>query len=338
MTRGWVLGQAGDPAEVLTLGELEDPVPGHGELVVDVEAAGLSFADLLLIRGEYQIALPLPCVPGSELVGRVRARGAGATTPVGTRLIGIALAPHGAYADTAVVVEERSEPIPEHVDGPAAVALIGNYVTAHLALHRRAGLRSGEVVVIHGGAGGVGSAAIQVAKAAGAFVIAADIGADRAELCRKVGADVAIDAGAAPLRDVVAQHSGGRGADVVVDAVGGDLFEQARRCIAFEGRIVIVGFTSGTIPQMKLNQLILRSFTIMGVNALIVLEQYPEIHREARRAVVKLLAEGAIAPLIGRVEPLDQLLGACAALAEGRVQGKAVVTVDRVVGQGPGQV
>jgi len=138
---------------------------------------------------------------------------------------------------------------------------------------------------------------------------------DRADLCRTAGADVAIDADVESLLDVVRERTAGHGADVVIDAVGGDLFEQARRCIAFEGRIVIVGFTSGTIPQLKLNQLILRSFTIMGVNALIVLEQYPEIHREARRAVVDLLADGAIAPLIGSADPLDQLLEACAALA-----------------------
>jgi NADPH:quinone reductase len=327
MMRGWTLRQTGDPAEVLRLEERSDPSAGDGELLVDVEVAGASFADLLLMRGEYQIALPLPCVPGSELVGRVRAAGPGTTTPEGTRIIGLGRPPDGAYAEQAVVVEDQSEPIPDHLDGSQAVTLIGNYVTAHLALHRRAGVRSGETVVIHGGAGGVGSAAIQVAKAAGATVIAADLGTQRAELCRTVGADVALDAATTSLTETVLEHSGGRGADVVIDPVGGDLFEQARRCIAFEGRLVIVGFTSGNIPQLRLNQVILRSFSVMGVNALTVLQHYPAMHREARRAVVQLLADGAIAPMVGRTFAFEHLVEACTELAAGRVQGKAALSV-----------
>lgn len=328
VSRGWILRQAGDPAEVLQVEDISEPAFGAGELLVDVEFGGLSFADLLLIRGEYQIALPLPCVPGSELVGRVRATGPATSTPVGTRIIGLARPPHGAYAEQAVVIENQSEQIPDDL-GPAAVALIGNYVTAHLALHRRARLRSGETVVVHGGAGGVGSAAIQIAKTAGATVIAADLGPDRAELCRRIGADVTVDAAAMSLTDIVLEHTAGRGADVVIDPVGGDLFEMARRCIAFEGRLVIVGFSSGTIPQLRLNQLILRSFTVMGVNALIVLERYPEMHREARRAVVKLLSAGAIAPLVGRIFAFDQLVEACDELAAGRIEGKAAIAIGR---------
>ncbi|MET0143529.1 MAG: zinc-binding dehydrogenase [Ilumatobacteraceae bacterium] len=318
----------GEPADVLLLEDIDEPVAGPGELLVDVETAGLSFADLLLIRGEYQMQLPLPCVPGSELVGRVRVAGPGTSTPEGTRIIGLGRPPDGAYAEQAVVIENQSEPIPEAIAAPPAVALIGNYVTAHLALHRRAQLRAGEVVVVHGGAGGVGSAAIQVAKAAGATVIAADLGADRAALCGRVGADLTVDTEAMSLTDAVLEHTAGRGADVVVDPVGGELFEQARRCIAFEGRLVVVGFTSGTIPHLRMNQLILRSFTVMGVNALIVLEQYPEIHGEARRAVVELLAAQVIEPMVGMNAPFDGLLDACAELAAGRVQGKASITVN----------
>jgi NADPH2:quinone reductase len=321
------MSQTGEPGDVLRLVEIDDAVPGDGELLVDVEIAGASFADLLLIRGGYQIALPLPCVPGSELVGRVVAAGPSTSTTVGTRLIGLARWPYGAYAERAVVIEERSESIPEGVAASDAVALIGNYVTAHLALHRRAQLQRGETVVVHGGAGGVGSAAIQIAKAAGATVIAADLGADRAELCRAVGADVAFDASTTSLTEVVLEHTAGRGADVVIDPVGGDLFESARRCIAFEGRIVIVGFTSGTIPELRMNQLILRSYTLMGVNALTVLERYPEIHRQARRAVVELLDGGAISPLVGEVFEFEQLVEACEQLAAGRIEGKAAIRV-----------
>lgn len=327
MMRGWILRRMGDPAEVVGLEECPEPTVGEGELLIDVEVAGASFADLLLIGGEYQIALPVPCVPGSELVGRVRVAGPGTTTPEGTRIIGLGRPPNGAYAEQAVVVENQSEPIPEGVEGSEAVTLIGNYVTAHLALHRRAHLQAGETVVVHGGAGGVGSAAIQVAKAAGATVIAADLGTQRAALCTTIGADIAIDAATTSLTKTVLEHTDGRGADVIIDPVGGDLFEQARRCIAFEGRLVIVGFTSGNIPQLRLNQVILRSFTVMGVNALIVLQQYPAMHREARRAVVQLLVDGAIAPIIGRTFAFEQLVDAFVELAAGRVQGKAAINV-----------
>jgi NADPH:quinone reductase len=150
--QGWRMARTGEPGDVLVLAEMPDPVPGPGELQVAVEFAGLSFADLLLIRGEYQIALPLPCVPGSEFVGRVLSAGPGATMSAGTRLIGLSRPPAGAFAQLTVATENQCEPIDDDLPGPQAVSLIGNYVTAHLALHRRAAVRPGEVVVVTGGA------------------------------------------------------------------------------------------------------------------------------------------------------------------------------------------
>jgi NADPH:quinone reductase len=325
---GWQMQRTGNPAEVLTLADLPTPKPAEGELTVDIEYAGLGFADLLLIRGEYQVALPLPAVPGSEFVGRVAAAGPGTTLAPGTRVLGLSRWGHGPLAVTNLAIENQVEPIADELPGPETVSLIGNYVTAHLALHRRARLQSGEVVVVHGAAGGVGAAAVQLAKAAGATVLAADLGADRAGSCLAMGADVAVDAtDPARLTDAVREHTGGRGADVVLDMVGGDLFEAARRYIAYEGRIVIVGFTSGTIPQLRVNQLLLRSFAVLGVNALTVLERYPAVHAEARRAVVDLLARGAIAPPVADVRPLGELVELLDALATRTVTGKAVIRV-----------
>jgi NADPH2:quinone reductase len=207
------MARTGEPGDVLTLDDIPDPQAGPGELQVAVEFAGVSFADLLLIRGEYQIGLPLPCVPGSEFVGRVLSAGPGATTAAGTRLIGLSPPPAGAFAQRTVAIENQCEPIGGDLPGPQAVSLIGNYVTAHLALHRRAAVRPGEIVVVHGGSGGVGAAAIQISKAAGASVLAA---------CLAAGADVAADAtDVGALSQAVRDFTVGRGADVVVDLVGG---------------------------------------------------------------------------------------------------------------------
>ena len=326
--RGWQMQRTGNPADVLTLADLPTPKPAEGEVTVDIEYAGLGFADLLLIRGEYQVAMPLPAVPGSEFVGRVAAAGPGTTLTPGTRVLGLSRWGHGPLADTNLAIENQVEPIPDELPGPETVSLVGNYVTAHLALHRRGRLQPGEFVVVHGAAGGVGAAAVQLAKAAGATVIAADLGADRAKTCLAIGADVAVDStDPGHLTDAVREHTGGHGADVVLDMVGGDLFEAARRYIAHEGRIVVVGFTSGTIQQQRVNQLLLRSFAVLGVNALTVLEQYPAVHAVARRAVVDLLAQGVIAPPVAAVRPLAELVELLDALAAHTVTGKAVIHV-----------
>ena len=325
---GWQMQRTGEPAEVLSLADLPTPRPAEGEVTVDIEYAGLGFADLLLIRGEYQVALPLPAVPGSEFVGRVAAAGPGTTLAPGTRVVGLSRLGHGPLAATNLAVENQVEPVPDDLPGPETVGLIGNYVTAHLALHRRARLLPGEFVVVHGAAGGVGAAAVQLAKAAGATVIGVDLGADRAKSCLAMGADVALDAtDPGALTGAVREHTGGHGADVVLDMVGGDLFEAARRFVAHEGRIVVVGFTSGTIPQVRVNQLLLRSFAVLGVNALTVLEKYPAVHGEARRAVIDLLGRGAIAPPVAEVRPLAGLVELLGALAARTITGKAVVRV-----------
>ena len=326
--RGWQITRTGAPGEVLHLAELPVPEPGPGQLTVDVQYAGLSFADILLIRGEYQVSLPLPCVPGSEFVGRVRACGPETGIPVGTRVIGLCVWPDGPYAQVTVVHEDHCEPIPDSLAGPEAVSLIGNYVTAHLALHRRARVQPGDVVVVHGGAGGVGVAGIQVAKAAGATVIAADLGAERAQACLDAGADHAVDVtDPAALTHAVRTLTGGHGADVVLDMVGGDLFDAARRFVAYEGRIVVVGFTSGTIPQVRVNQLLLRSFAVVGMNALTVLNEHPEVHRQARKAVVELLASGAVAPPVAAVRAMEDLVDLAEAFIDRKLTGKAVVHV-----------
>jgi NADPH:quinone reductase len=325
--RAWLLERTGDPREVLQLVDIPEPEIRADQLLIEVEVAGVMFPDLLLVKGEYQITLPLPSTPGGELVGRVVAAGAETTTPVGTRVMATTFGAHGSYAELTPVAESHSEPIPDDLPAAEAVALPTNYVTAHLALHRRARVQPGEVVVVHGGGGGVGSAAIELAHAARATVIGVDIGRDRAKLCEAVGADIGVDSATENLADIVREVSNQRGADVVIDMVGGELFEAARRFIAYEGRIVVVGYTSGTIPQLRVNQLVLRNFTVMGVNAMVSLFEHPHVHKESRRAVVELLAQRAIAPRISATYPFEHTPDALIGLAEQRLPGKAVIEV-----------
>jgi NADPH2:quinone reductase len=325
--QAWRMTRTGEPADVLAMAECPEPVARPGEITVAVECAGLSFADLLLIRGEYQVALPLPCVPGSEVVGRVVSAGPGTSLLPGDRVVGLVRWPDGGFAESAAMVEQHAFPVPEDLPAPVA-ACLGNYVTAHLALHRRAAVRADDVVLVHGAAGGVGDAAVRLAKVAGATVIGADLGPERAQSCLAAGADVAVDVtDSAALTAAVREHTDGRGADLVVDMVGGGLFEVARRVIAYEGRIVIVGFTSGTIPQLRMNQLILRSYTVMGVNALSTLTQHTAVYLEAHEAVLALLTDGAIAPPVADVRPMAELVELITTLDSRKTEGKPVLRV-----------
>jgi NADPH2:quinone reductase len=325
--KAWRVHRDGEPVEVMELDDIPEPPVGPCELLVEVEAVGLMFPDLLLTRGQYQITHERPSVAGNELVGTVVAAGTGATLAPGTRVSGTCRPGRGALADRTILVEDDVMVVPPQVPPDVAVTLPTNYVTAYLALHTRAQVRPGEVVLVHGGAGGVGSAAIDVALAAGARVIATDIGAERTEFCTDLGAHLACDTGEGPVIDAVLQFSGGAGADVVIDPVGGDLFDQSRRCIAFCGRIVVVGYTSGTIPVFKVNNLVLRNFTVMGVNAMLYLFEHNEIHRRVRQAVVDLCVAGRLHPKIHAVFPYEEAPYAIQQLGERGILGKAVVRV-----------
>jgi NADPH2:quinone reductase len=325
--RGWLMHREGEPTEVMELVDLPDRVPADDQLVVEVEAAGITFPDLLLIRGDYQFHLPLPNTPGSELVGRVVAAGPRTRIPVGARVAGLARPPDGAFAQQTLVVEDDVIEVPEDLPAADAVTLQTNYVTAHLALHHRAKVQQDEFVLVHGAAGGVGSAAVQLARAQGARVIATEVGPNRVALCERLGAERVIDPTTEPLVAAVMEATEGHGADIVIDTVGGDLFDDSRRCIAFEGRIVVVGFTSGRIPELRVNQLILRNFTVMGVNALIYANDYPDLNRWTREAVIALRMSCAIAPVIDGVSPFEDVPEVFARLAAGEVIGKAIVAM-----------
>lgn len=318
----WVLRAYGDPVDVLAHEEVARPSPAPNQLLVEVEAVGIAFPDLLRIQGLYQIAQPLGTPPGSEFVGRVVEGGAETTIEPGTRVMGVADIGDGALASYVVVREVSACPVPEHMPTAVAATLSVNYATAYMALHLRARLASSEIVVVTGGAGGVGSSAIQLAAAAGARVLAADLGQTRAQFCVEFGADEGVDSSTADLTGAINEFSGGHGADVVIDTVGGDVFTACRRAIASEGRIVVVGFTSGHIPELKLNALILRNFTVMGVNAFYYGDDLARIARE----IVDLWSAGRIAPPVEAEYPFAEVPAVFQRLAERKVRGRAVIS------------
>jgi NADPH2:quinone reductase len=208
-----------------------------------------------------------------------------------------------------------------------AAAMLITYGTGHLALHRRAGLRPGETLLVHGGAGGVGSAAIQLGCAAGARVIATASGAERAEVCRRLGADVAVDNATADFVEVVKEVTRGRGADVIYDPVGGDVFDRSRRCVAFEGRILVIGFAGGRIPDAPANHVLVKNYSVVGVHWGLYRRVLPHVVPDIHERLVDLHREGLIDPLIGAEVAFGDAPEGIAMLAERRALGKIIVLV-----------
>lgn len=325
--RAWQVHGRGEPKDVLALDDVPAPKPGDGEALVDVHATSLNFPDVLLCRGEYQESPPLPFTPGIEMAGRVRAVGGDDRSLEGKRVIGYPVLPHGGMAEQVVVPVGELYTVPEDMPATVAAALPIAYQTGWVGLYRRGELRAGETLLVHGGAGGVGSAAIQLGVARGARVIATARGADRVELCRSLGAETAIDYATEDFVEIVREKTGGRGADVVYDPVGGEVFDRTRRCIAFEGRLLIIGFASGTIPSIAVNHLLLRNFATVGVYWGLYRKKMPEVIAQAHADLLELYSQGKINPLIQQVVAFERAVDGVTALGSRGVQGKIVVQV-----------
>ncbi|HEY6297091.1 MAG TPA: NADPH:quinone oxidoreductase family protein, partial [Streptosporangiaceae bacterium] len=263
--RAWQVHELGEPREVLRLAEVPDPEPGPGQVLVRVRGAAANFPDVLMCRGLYQVRPPLPFTPGIELCGEVVALGPGVTgVAVGDRVIGGSALPCGAFADLALM--SATLPAPDALDDDEAAAFFITYQTGWFGLHRRAHLAAGETLLVHAAAGGVGSGAVQLGKAAGARVIGVVGGPRKAEAARALGADVVIDRLSEDFVEVVKEVTGGRGADVIYDPVGGETYARSTKCIAFEGRILIIGFASGQIPSAALNHALIKNYSIVGLH------------------------------------------------------------------------
>lgn len=296
--------------------------PGDG-CVIQVEAAGVNFLDTLMVRGRYQVKPPLPFTPGIEVVGRVAEAGPDSSYAVGDRLC--AIIDHGGYAEYVAVPRLASERVPSDLPMDVAVGLTVAYPTAFLALRRRAALHPGETLLVNGGAGGVGSAAIQLAKHWGARVIATAGGPDKVALCRELGADVALDYQAEPLVDAVRREVGGRGVDVVFDPVGGQAALDSLRCLAWGGRFLVVGFAAGRIPELPANQLLLKSAAALGVYWGGYRPRHPDDASNMFNELLELVRAGVVRPVVRQRFPLDQAQRALDAIASRSTVGKVVL-------------
>jgi NADPH2:quinone reductase len=326
--KAWQVTQLAEPREALRVAEVDQPSPGPGQLLVRVIASALNFPDVLLCLGLYQMKPPLPFTPGVELCGEIAGLGDGVTGwSVGERVIGNPILPGGAFAEYVLMDAADTFPAPAVLSDEAAASLHIAYQTAWIGLHRRAHIQPGETLLVHAGAGGVGSAAVQVGKAAGARVIAVVGGPQKVEAAAKLGADVVIDRRAQDFIGVVKEATGGRGADVVFDPVGGDAYAGSTKCIAFEGRIVVVGFTSGTVPTPGLNHALVKNYSIVGLHWGLYREKDPAQVAAAHEELTRLAETGAVAPLIsGRVN-FDEVPDALTRLGAGDTVGRLVLVM-----------
>ncbi|MCO5131906.1 MAG: NADPH:quinone oxidoreductase family protein [Xanthobacteraceae bacterium] len=318
------------PPSALQLKEVDDLMPGEGQIVVDVAAAGINFPDTLVVSGRYQILPPRPFVPGKELAGVVRAVGAGVTGfAPGDRVL--AQLEHGAFAEQAVVNAADAFHLPDGLGFADATALGLVYQTAYFALLDRANLRPGETVLVGGAAGGVGVASVQLAKAFGARVLAAVRKPDQVEFVRAQGADAVIDVGGANLRDdlraQVLAATDGRGVDVIVDPVGGAFFTAGLRALAWCGRLVVVGFAGGDIPSVKANYLLVKNISVSGLQWSDYRERVPERMAEAQADIFRLWRAGAVRSPVTQTFALEELPTALELIEKGRIRGKAALIV-----------
>jgi NADPH2:quinone reductase len=311
----------------VVLKEIETPKPGSGEVLVKVRAASVNFPDLLMTRGEYQHKPPLPFIPGLEMSGEVEALGEGVERwKVGDAVVGGARV--GGFSDYAVTNAMGLRPKPERFSFAQASAYGTAYLTAYVSLVRRAAMEPGEWLLVHGAAGGVGLAAVDLGKLMGAKVIAASASNDKLGIIQAEYAPDAVVNVTDGFRDFVKEVTGGHGADVIYDPVGGDVFDESVRCIAFNGRLLIVGFTSGRIPTVSVNMPLIKGFSVMGVRAGEYGRQFPEKGRENAKAVWDLANEGKIKPRVHAELPLDAWREAFDLLADRKVVGKAVICPD----------
>ncbi|MFD5427646.1 NADPH:quinone oxidoreductase family protein [Streptomyces sp. NPDC127084] len=314
--QSWRVHRNGEPSEVMRREEIAPPEPGDGQILLKVRAANINFPDVLLCRGQYQVTPPLPFTAGVEFCGE---------TEDGRRVIATAALPHGGFAEYAVAPAAGVLPAPEALDDAEAAALHIGYQTGWFGLHRRAHLKEGETLLVHAAAGGVGSAAVQLGKAAGATVIGVVGGADKAAVARELGCDAVIDRHSDDLVAAVKDATGGRGADVVYDPVGGDAYAKSAKCVAFEGRILVVGFASGAIPSPALNHALVKNYSIVGLHWGLYNHRDPQAVVRCHEILAGYAEKGLIKPLVSERVPFSGTAAAVQRVADGTTTGRLVI-------------
>lgn len=324
--RAWQVTKQAEPSAALSLAELPLPEPGPGMLRVRVAACGIGLPDLLMCRGTYALTPELPFTPGQELVGTVTATGEGCQARPGERVMAVSafFLRHGGFADEALALDDFAFRAPTTMSDAEAAGFMIPYHTAYVGLVRRARLDPGETLLVLGGAGGTGSAAVQLGKALGAHVITTAGGDEKTMFCRKLGADDVIDYQQEDIAEFVRDLTAGEGADVIYDPVGGSAFEAATRCIAHEGRLLTVGFASGSWGRPNAGHMATHNYSVMGVMP----SGYDREFREgAQQRLVEHHAAGRIRVPIDREVPFHDLPNGLEELARGSVRGKLVLSV-----------
>ncbi|HEX7537272.1 MAG TPA: NADPH:quinone oxidoreductase family protein [Dermatophilaceae bacterium] len=321
--KAWQVSALGEPRQVMTLVDAPVPQPEAGQLLVRVLGSAANFPDVLMCRGLYQVKPALPFTPGVELCGEVAALGPGTTGfAVGDRVIGSSVLPAGGFAELALMDSATTFPAPAGLDDAEAAAFYIGYQTGWFGLHRRAHLQPGETLLVHAAAGGVGSAAVQLGKAAGARVIGVVGGPEKADVAHQLGADVVVDRHRENFVEVVKEVTGGRGADVVYDPVGGDTYQRSTKCIAFEGRILVVGFAGGQIQSAALNHALVKNYSILGLHWGLYTAKNPALVRRCHEELSGLVADGLIRPLVSEQLALDAVADGLQRLADGTTVGR----------------
>ncbi|GAC1543974.1 MAG: NADPH:quinone oxidoreductase family protein [Acidimicrobiales bacterium] len=328
--RAWRVHELGDPVDVCRLDDIDPPSPGPGEVVVGVAACALNFPDILMCQGRYQEKPPLPFVPGLETAGTITAVGAGVDDRhVGQRVIALPAPGDGGLTEQMVAKAEATFPIPDSMDDATAAALHIVYQTSWFGLHRRAAIAPGEWLLVHAAAGGVGSSAVQLGLAAGARVIATAGGPAKVEVCRQLGAEVVIDYTADDFVEIVKDVTGGHGADVIYDPVGGDIFDRSLKVIAWEGRLLVIGFAGGRIPQAPANRILLKNCSVVGLHWGHYARHDPGLVVACHEELVRLHAAGAISPLVSAELPFADAVKGLVMLGGRDTIGKVVVRPGR---------
>jgi len=314
------------PPESLVLEEVDEPELGPGQVRISIKACGINFPDLLIISGKYQLRPSMPFSPGAEVAGEVIEVAADvADFAPGQRVAAISM--FGGMAEQLCVDAGAVVRVPDGIDDVTAAAFLLTYGTAYHALTQRADLQAGETLVVLGAAGGVGLAAVETGKMMGATVIAAASSAEKLELASKYGADHLINYTDAGLKESINEITAGRGADVVFDPVGGELFEQCLRAVAWRGRILVIGFTSGQIPVVPANLTLLKGSSVVGVFWGRFAEEEPETNAQNRARLFEHLRDGKLKPHVSETYPLEQAASAFKAVAARRAKGKIVVKI-----------
>lgn len=320
--KAWVVRELGTPQEMIFT-DIPVPAPAPGQVLVRVESAGLNFLDTLMIQGHYQVKPPLPFTPGVEVAGTIVETGNNSRFRMGERVIGNVT--HGGFAEFALIDDLRVVPMPDSMSSSEGSTFTTVYPTSFTALRHSANMRAGEVVLVHAGAGGVGIAAIQLAKAWGGKVIATAGGPEKTAICREQGADLVIDYLREPWAEMVKEFSAGRGADIIFDPVGGDVTDLSLKCLAWCGRLLIIGFAGGRISTIPANRLLLKSASAIGVLDGERRIRDPELAKASFAELFSMYDRGEIRPVVCREYPLADAPQALLDLGNRRTYGKAVL-------------